>query len=159
MNMVDKVVNEIKIKGKLRNFISLYRSPNHGQNDFESFINNLEYNLNSVMVNNPFLTVILGDFNAKSSLWYNNDITTHEGSKTDGVISKFGLQQIYRLLIVYRPDFYNSTKFSYGIWSSIFTTRKLHHHITFAKFNLRIHYPHPYERERHYQKANVDQIR
>ena len=30
----------------------------------------------------------------------------------------------------------------------------------FAKFNLKIHYPLPYEREVwHYQKANVDQIR
>ena len=35
-----------------------------------------------------------------------------------------------------------------------------HHHITFAKFNLKIHYPSPYEREVwDYQKANVDQIR
>ena len=35
-----------------------------------------------------------------------------------------------------------------------------HHHITFAKFNLKIHYPSPYEREVwHYQKANVDKIR
>ena len=43
---------EIKIKDKLCNFISLYRSPNQSQDDFESFINNLEYNLDSVMVNN-----------------------------------------------------------------------------------------------------------
>ena len=42
---------EIKIKDKLCNFISLYRSPNQSQDDFESFINNLEYNLDSVMVN------------------------------------------------------------------------------------------------------------
>ena len=35
-----------------------------------------------------------------------------------------------------------------------------HHQITYAKFNLRIHYPLPYEREIwHYQKANIDQIR
>ena len=34
---------EIKIKDKLCNFISLYRSPNQNQDDFESFINNLEY--------------------------------------------------------------------------------------------------------------------
>ena len=87
---------EIKIKDKLCNFISLYRSPNQSQDDFESFINNLEYNLDSVMVNNPFLTVVLGDFNAKTSLWYNNDITTYEGSKIDGVTSQFGLQQIIK---------------------------------------------------------------
>ena len=60
---------EIKIKDKLCNFISLYGSPNQWQDDFESFINNLELNIDSVMVNNPFLAVILGDFNVKSSLW------------------------------------------------------------------------------------------
>ena len=48
------------------------------------------------MVNNPFLTVILGDVNAKSSLWCNSNIATYEGSKTDGVTSQFGLQQIIK---------------------------------------------------------------
>ena len=87
---------EIKIKDKLCNFITLYRSPNKCQDDFESFINNNELNLDSIMTNNPFLTVILGDFNAKSSLWYNNDITTYEGSKIDGVTSQFRLQQMIK---------------------------------------------------------------
>ena len=48
------------------------------------------------MVNKPHLTVILGDFNTKSSLWSNNDITTYEGFKIDGVTSQFGLQQIIK---------------------------------------------------------------
>ena len=78
---------EIKSKDKICNFITLYRSPNQCQDDFESFINNFELNLDLIMTNNPFPTVILGDFNAKSSLWYNNDITTYEGSKIDGVTS------------------------------------------------------------------------
>ena len=62
---------------------------------------------------------------------------------------------------MYRRDFYNSTKFSYGIWSSFFCSLKLSlPHITFAKFNLKIHYPRPYEREVcRYQNANVDQMR
>ena len=35
-----------------------------------------------------------------------------------------------------------------------------HHHITFAKFDLKIHYPPAYEQDVwHCQKANVDQIR
>ena len=45
------------------------------------------------MVNNPFVTVVLGDFNVKTGLWQNNDIITYEGSKIDGVTSKFGLEQ------------------------------------------------------------------
>ena len=57
---------EIKIKGKLCNSITLHRSPSQCQDDFESFTNNFELNLDSVMVNNPFLIVVLSDFNAKS---------------------------------------------------------------------------------------------
>ena len=35
-----------------------------------------------------------------------------------------------------------------------------HHCITFSKFDLAIHYPHPYEWEAwNYQKANLDEIR
>ena len=87
---------EIKIKGKLRNFITLYRSLNQCQDDLEPFISNLELNLDSVIENNPLLTVVLGDFNGKLSLWYNDGITTYEDSTIDGVISQFGLQQIIK---------------------------------------------------------------
>ena len=40
------------------------------------------------------LTVILGDFNAKSNLWSKGNKATHEDSKIDGITSTFGLQQI-----------------------------------------------------------------
>ena len=77
IHYVQECINfEIKTKDKFCNFISLYRSPN-----FQSFINNLELNLDSVMVNNPFLTVILGEFNVKSSFRYKSDITTHNAPK------------------------------------------------------------------------------
>ena len=159
---------KINIKDKLCNFITLYRSPNQCQDDFDSFINNSELNLDSIMTNNPFLTVILGDFNAKSSLRYNNDITTYEGSKIDGVTSQFGLQQKIKetthisgdssscidLIFTTPPNLVMES----GVHSSLHSN--CHQHTTFAKFNLKIHYPPPYEREVwHYQKANVDQIR
>ena len=159
---------EIKIKDKLYNFISLYHSPNQSQGAFQSFIKNLEYNLDSVMVNNPFLTVILGDANAKLSLWYKNDVTTYEGSKIDGVTSQFGLQKIIKepthfiddssscidLIFTTQPNLFMGS----GVHSSL--NENCHHHITFVKFNFKIHYSAPYEREVwHYQKAIVDQIR
>ena len=53
---------EIKTKDKLCNFITLYRSSRQCQD------NNFELNLDSVLVNNPFLIVVLGDFNTKMSL-------------------------------------------------------------------------------------------
>ena len=41
-----------------------------------------------------FLTAVLGDFNAKSNIWFKGDKTTYGGSKIDGITSTFGLQQI-----------------------------------------------------------------
>ena len=120
------------------------------------------------MVNNLFLTVALGDFNAKTSLVYNNEITTCQRSKSDGVTSQFGLEQIIKepthiisdssscieLIFTTQP----SLAMESGVHSSLHSI--CHHHITFAKFNLKTHYPAPYERQvSYYQKANVDPIR
>ena len=45
-----------------------------------------------------------------------------------------------------------------GVQSSLHPN--CHYQITYAKFNLKIYYTHPYEREIwHYHKANVDHIR
>ena len=85
---------EIWIGGKLCRFVSLYHSPSQLQDDFEAFANNFELNLDAGTVNNTFLTVILGDFNAKSNLWFKGDKATYEASKIDGITTAFGLQQI-----------------------------------------------------------------
>ena len=81
----------MKIGDKLCNFVALYRSPSQCKDEFEKFANNLELNLDTISASNPFLTVVLGDFNAKSNFWYKNDKTTNEGSKIDGIASQFGI--------------------------------------------------------------------
>ena len=43
---------------------------------------------------NPFLLTAIGDFNAKSSNWYNKDKVNFEGNRTENVTSQFGLHQI-----------------------------------------------------------------
>ena len=133
--------SEAKIKDKLRTFISLHRSPNQSRDDFDSF--------NSTMVNNPFLTVVLGDFNVKSSLWYNNDITACNDFKIDGVTSQFALQQIVKEPTHIIGDSSSCIDLSFttqlnlvmesGDHSSLHAN--CHHHITFMKLNLKIHYP------------------
>ena len=70
---------------------SLYCSPNQSQDDFESFANNFELNIDAVTANNLFLPVVLGDI--KSNLLFKGDKTSYEGSKIDPVTSQFGLQQ------------------------------------------------------------------
>ena len=46
--------------------------------------------------NNPFLTQLIGDLNAKSKNWYSHDKTSHEGNEIENVTAQFGLQQIVK---------------------------------------------------------------
>ena len=43
---------------------------------------------------NPYMMVVLEDFNAKSNLWYANDNTNIEESKLDILTASFGFNQI-----------------------------------------------------------------
>ena len=61
---------KLKIGEKTCNFLSVYRSPRQSQDDFETFTENLELNLENLMQRNPFLIMAIGDFNAKSSNWF-----------------------------------------------------------------------------------------
>ena len=56
---------ELKIDDKLCTFAALYRSPRQSQDNFETFIDNFELNLETLSRKNPFLLVAIGDFNAK----------------------------------------------------------------------------------------------
>ena len=77
----------MKIGGKLCNVIVLYHSPSQSQDDFETFLTNFELNLDTILANNPFLTVTLGDFNVKSNLWWKSDKTSYKGSNIEGITS------------------------------------------------------------------------
>ena len=96
----------------------------------------------------------------------------YEGSKIDGIISTFGLQQIINEPTHITGDSSSCINLIFtspgnlvmksGVHSSLHPN--CHHQITYAKFNLKIYYPPPphtpYEREIwHYEKANADHIR
>ena len=159
---------EINLGEKICNFIVLYRSPSQSQDDFETFLKNFELNLDTISANNPFLTVVLGDFDVKSNLWCKSDKTSYEGSKIEGITSQFGLQQLINelthhtrnssscidLMFASQPNLVMES----GVHSSL--RENCHHQIIYAKFNLKIYYPPPYEREIwHYQKTNIGNIR
>ena len=85
---------EQMVGDELWSFIALYRSPSRSQDLFESFKENLELILESAAQNNPFLVVLLGNFNAKSSSCCKNDITATEGKAIENISSQFGLHQM-----------------------------------------------------------------
>ena len=155
------------ISNKLCSFVALYRSPSQSQDDFATFSDNFEMTLDLVSKKNPFLLVILGDFNAKLSQWHDKDSSTSEGISIENITTQFGLHQ----MINEPPHIENSSSFI----DLIFTSQpnllvesgtqpslhpNYHHQIIYAKFNLEVLYPPPYTRKVwHYQDSNVDFIR
>ena len=85
---------DLIISNKLCSFVALYRSPNQSQDDFATFSDNFEMTLDFVSKKNPFLLVVLGDFNAKPSQWHDKDSSTSEGISVENITSQFGLHQI-----------------------------------------------------------------
>ena len=75
-------------------FLCLYRSPSQTPDTFEIFADAFELTLDTIITKNPFLIVALGNFNAKTTDWYKNDINSSQGLKVDTVASQFGLQQL-----------------------------------------------------------------
>ena len=72
---------EVRITNKICHFIHLYRSPSQTQEQFQIFRSNPKLNCDSLSSCNPFLTIMIGDFNAKSKQWCKIDKASFEGSQ------------------------------------------------------------------------------
>ena len=77
--LLECIVFELNTGNKFWKIVSLYRSPNQSQDDFETFTKNLELILDKIFETNPFFVNTLGDFDAKLSWWYKNDKITAGG--------------------------------------------------------------------------------
>ena len=112
--------------------------------------------------------ITISDFNARSSSWCISDKSNYKGTKIDCLTSEYDLKQI----ISERTHLLDNSSSCIEL---IFTSQpnlmidegahpplhaNCHHQIVYAKFNLKIHYPPPYEREvLHFQKAEINLIR
>ena len=72
----------------------IYRSPSQNNNDFEVFLSNLEKLLSHINNRRPSLSIVTGDFNARSSNWWCKDVNTVEGSKLFSLTSSNGFSQL-----------------------------------------------------------------
>ena len=91
-----------------------------------------------------YFVVILGDFNARSKSWWNEDITSNKGSQTDWLTTTYRLQQLisdptYILLnsstcidLIFTDQL--NLDVESGVYPSLHTN--CHHQITYCKFNI-----------------------
>ena len=122
-------------------FLSLYRLPSGGQDDVETVTENFEMSLEKIAQRNPFLVVVVRDFNAKSSNWFCHDKTNFEGAAVGNLTSQFGLHQVIKepthildtSSSCIDPIFMSqqSLKIESGVHSSLHSN--CHHQIIFCK--------------------------
>ena len=162
------LVCELKV-GKKKCFITiLYRSPSQSIEEFNRFKNDWEQTIININSNNPYISIYVGDFNARNTNWWEGDIDNSQGLDLDDISCYHGLQQMINgpthiipnsascidLLFTSQPNLIAES----GIHSSLFS--RCHHQIIFAKINFKVYFPPPYERLIwDYSKANIQQIK
>ena len=166
-NLNECIIIELSLKNKKGYAISLYRSPSQWIDEFEEFLLNLDQTLHDISSLDPSFVMILGDFNAKSSSCYSQDITSSEGFRIETLTSFYSFTQLISLPTHILPNssscidliFTNQTNLlvESGVHSSLHPN--CHHQIVFAKFNLNVFYPPLYERlVWRYHEAKKEQI-
>ena len=164
----ESILFELQIGSKIGNFISLYRSPSQTADNFVSFLDNLKLNLDTLTDNNPFLVVAIGDFNVRSSSWCINDKSNYEGTKIDCLATEYDFRQEINKPTHLLENSSSCIDLMFTSQPNLVMDAEVHpslhancnHQIVYAKFNLKIHYPPPYEREFwHFHKADINLIR
>ena len=132
----------------------IYRSPSQNNDEFQLFLTNLERLFSDINKRKPSLSVVTGDFNARSSYWWYNDINSTEGTNLFSLTSSNGFSQLINepthfqnnssscidLILTDQPNLSVNT----GVHSSLHPN--CHHQIVHSRFNLNVYYPSPYQR-------------
>ena len=63
----------------------IYRSQSQSSEEFDTFLSNFEFILYHIANRNPYVSIIIGDFNVMSNSWCSSDNTTYEGKKLESL--------------------------------------------------------------------------
>ena len=132
----------------------IYRSPSQSNIEFDLFLANLEQLLCEINNCKPYLSIITGDFNARSSSWWSKDSNTPEGLKLFSLTSANGFSQLINEPTHFQGnsssciDLIFTNQGNLSVNSGVHTSLhpKCKHQIIHSSFNLNIYYPPPYQR-------------
>ena len=162
------LVTEIRSQCE-KNFLTcIYRSPSQNHDEFEDFSTKFDLLMSSINDELALCSVIIGDFNARCSRWWKNDINTASGQEIESLTSSAGYKQI-----IDKPAHVINNSMScidlifctnqnvisnYDVDVSLFN--KCHRNIILGKIDIRFPLPPVYVREVwDYSKANVENIK
>ena len=84
----------LRVYGKHHNITLIYCSPSQSSEEFDEFLSNFKFLLDHIANRNPFVSIIIGDFNARSNNWCSSDKTTYEDKKLESLNSQCGFKQV-----------------------------------------------------------------
>ena len=90
----ETIVAEIKIKRKKIFFVLSYRHPNIPIAEFRDYVGSLEKIYENINLENPSATIICGDFNARSPLFWDCDTVTREGEIFSNFLLSNNLEEL-----------------------------------------------------------------
>ena len=79
LGLNESLLCEVTIRSKKFIIGTVYRSPTQNFDGFESLLSNSEFLLQDISNRNPYLTLLLCDYNARNTKWSHHDITTTGG--------------------------------------------------------------------------------
>ena len=88
------ILYEIQCNKKKYFFAVIYRSPNQSPEEFDNFKTNFELMLSKIHAESPFCVIVTGDFNCRSTQWWEDDIENNEGGLFETLASDNGLHQL-----------------------------------------------------------------
>ena len=132
----------------------IYHSSSQSKSEFDLFLPNFEKLLSNISKCKPSLSVIIGDFNVRSSWWWRKEINAIEGSKLFWLTSSNGFPQSINeathlqissssctdLIFIDQPNLSVNS----GVHASL--NPNYHHQIVHSSFNINIAYSPLYQR-------------
>ena len=111
--MNECILCEVLVQNKRGYVADIYRSPSQNNTAFDVFLNSFDNLLNIVDKSSSLFTVILGDFNARSTSWWVDDKTTTVGTCLEAhsvLLSRFPLKSSFFVPLcpfkLFHPTYY-----------------------------------------------------
>ena len=153
-NLEECLVLEVR-SGRKRSFITvIYRSPSQTMEQFSLFRQKWEETIVNINDCSPDISLYIGDFNARNSNWWQNDLTNRQGVEIIDLTSQYNLHQVIDKPTHILPNSASCIDLIFtsandlivdsGVYPSLYT--RCHHQIVFAKVNFKIYFPLAYER-------------
>ena len=138
------LVTEIRSQDEKCFLTCLYRSPSQSQDEFENFCTKFDILLGQTNDEISICSIVTGDFNARCSRWWRNDITNFAGKEIDFLTSSAGYTQIIDkpIHVINKSESCIDLIFctnqnvisKYRVDASLFD--KCHHNIIYGKINI-----------------------